>query len=941
MHGNHHAGPAPPRRTVHRSAPRLVLADWPATPEAPRSPSRNSPRTRKIQSAEATRTPFHAEISSPGSPVFRPLEHQDPQSYHAAGKHLVEAIFDPHVHLLGMDQGESTATVEHGGASGANKPAIVPPPSELVCLRLLTGHPISELKTQFTAVQLKEGLEKAFEDADFKARVEVELREEARAKRRLAKQEREKMEAEAEARRKAEARERRLRRLKAKTEEEEEADNRLILKMLEDADYSEEELRTTGLDVDGLATLNAALHAASSDNVATRLLKGAITKGSVGHRLRIRNHVVEISRAKIGHDPSSLMDVRKVIWGRAAHQDVDGEIVAVDERVLGSVELLNFSGVVASEHIRVIIENPAMVWRAGQQMNKNKATHLEVTDWVYKALRMDLPRRIVVPPQERQFSEKASMEKRVVSKQPLVGTSKDCQLAICLYGAGYSATDIRDAGFSGPVIQGVGCKRSDLLKAGFPADCTVGLRWVEVAHHEATDIREFASVKFEDMVAQKYRTFKTNQPRTLELTQRELLELQRDVAAEHGTLDWDVRIKLCKGSSAADTVSPKTSRSASPFGSRVTRTTSPLSMPTSLPQTSESATLFRPVAGRRRRFAGVEGLLHTIESGAIAPLRGSYLQKLWQKKQDGCPVQDWRVACRQELPSDAFWTHGQLRELYDMLCEKHGNNRALATQLFCEVFHAVSARRLSEKHADPEGFHLDVLGPMVERRMKEEFCVQPNGTSTTLFGRVFTGLRVGIPCDIAVYWDWPSLYQEPCAHEEEVLHKEGLKASHIWFGHKHSTVWFQTKTPRCPEVWVHGDSCFANLNLSISFLLKAHSNYLLDLAKDELDMDSVDWGQAADASAIQMQSAYRGWRSRQEKKSKGLPPANENPRGEYVRALERCKMKRKLPGNPQSFMLTLQRKVSRVYCAEWCDMSTYTASKGPRAHPVGSYCGRD
>ena len=50
-------------------------------------------------------------------------------------------------------------------------------------------------------------------------------------------------------------------------------------------------------------------------------------------------------------------------------------------------------------------------------------------------------------------------------------------------------------------------------------------------------------------------------------------------------------------------------------------------------------------------------LLASVESGAVAPLRGSWLLALYER--------GGRLQRRQELPAEAFWSAAELRQLID------------------------------------------------------------------------------------------------------------------------------------------------------------------------------------------------------------------------------------------------------------------------------------
>ena len=88
---------------------------------------------------------------------------------------------------------------------------------------------------------------------------------------------------------------------------------------------------------------------------------------------------------------------------------------------------------------------------------------------------------------------------------------------------------------------------------------------------------------------------------------------------------------------------------------------------------------------RQREYFEVEGLLHSISSGAIAPMRGSYLIEMAERGE--------RLHCRQDTPHRAFWRSSELLVLLDGLKAKFGKEEA--TRRFTKLFVSVSYRWIS------------------------------------------------------------------------------------------------------------------------------------------------------------------------------------------------------------------------------------------------------
>ena len=83
------------------------------------------------------------------------------------------------------------------------------------------------------------------------------------------------------------------------------------------------------------------------------------------------------------------------------------------------------------------------------------------------------------------------------------------------------------------------------------------------------------------------------------------------------------------------------------------------------------------------QYTGIDGLLATVQSGAVAPLRGRWIVELAKD-----PL--GRLRKRQELPAEAFWTHAQLDSLRQQLRASFGEEEG--DRRFGRVFVALSYR---------------------------------------------------------------------------------------------------------------------------------------------------------------------------------------------------------------------------------------------------------
>ena len=204
--------------------------------------------------------------------------------------------------------------------------------------------------------------------------------------------------------------------------------------------------------------------------------------------------------------------------------------------------------------------------------------------------------------------------------------------------------------------------------------------------------------------------------------------------------------------------------------------------------TAEAQTVAVPVAPsppaksgtpvQHKDYFEVEALLESIRSGAIAALRGSYVVELHDKKKP--------IAHRQALPAKAFWTADQLSSIFDKLVKKY--KRKEATKRFCKIFVGLSYRWLDKGRPDPDRFHLSRVGEAAR------LYISDKAKATSLYHLVFTPIGLK-KVDFALFWDFASLYQGDRTPEQKELFFRGLKASNIWYGHRHTVMWMQQNLP--------------------------------------------------------------------------------------------------------------------------------------------------
>ena len=219
-----------------------------------------------------------------------------------------------------------------------------------------------------------------------------------------------------------------------------------------------------------------------------------------------------------------------------------------------------------------------------------------------------------------------------------------------------------------------------------------------------------------------------------------------------------------------------------------------------------------------RDYFDVDALLDSVESGAIAPLRGSWLVKLHEE--------GGRLKRRQDLPPEAFWSAADLRKAAQKLGKKFG-----------VLFVALSYRWLTRDHCDPNGFHLAIVAAVAKLYMGL------SGHAASDSPLVAACRSEQLDVDFALFWDFASLFQMPRSKEQTPLFKQGLKLSNIWYGHEYSACWMQGELPK--------DYTGANYETSGWCFVEAAISALVKLGLSRLDLRrrterALEWCYGAD-----------------------------------------------------------------------------------------------
>ena len=143
-------------------------------------------------------------------------------------------------------------------------------------------------------------------------------------------------------------------------------------------------------------------------------------------------------------------------------------------------------------------------------------------------------------------------------------------------------------------------------------------------------------------------------------------------------------------------------------------------------------------------YTTAEGLVPAVQSGALAPLRSSYLKHLVESGE--------ALQKRQDLPEAAFWDVAAFQRLTESECacvypfspcRTAGSRRSIPTRTASTCPRSLPSWRCTRRGLKKMGINVD---------------------------------------DCAVFWDFGSLFQPERTHDQKALFREGLRASNVWYG---------------------------------------------------------------------------------------------------------------------------------------------------------------
>eukprot|EP00450_Noctiluca_scintillans_P025539 CAMPEP_0194523408 /NCGR_PEP_ID=MMETSP0253-20130528/58277_1 /TAXON_ID=2966 /ORGANISM="Noctiluca scintillans" /LENGTH=912 /DNA_ID=CAMNT_0039367945 /DNA_START=225 /DNA_END=2963 /DNA_ORIENTATION=- len=193
------------------------------------------------------------------------------------------------------------------------------------------------------------------------------------------------------------------------------------------------------------------------------------------------------------------------------------------------------------------------------------------------------------------------------------------------------------------------------------------------------------------------------------------------------------------------------------------------------------------------KYTSADSFQEMLLSGAVKFLKGTSLIAMFEAGD--------RIERQQELPEKAFWRPTEALENL----RKSGNT----IQFF---LHAVSYRWLDDDHPDKDRDIIEIVVTCVRLAMEARKT-----------------LRFDNP-DVAVFWDFACLPQEPRSEDEYRFFKTGLKFSNIIYGHQLSAVWMITDGPET-DGFPYDQSGWCHFEASVSALTKGNFSRL-DLSRN-------------------------------------------------------------------------------------------------------------
>lgn len=180
-------------------------------------------------------------------------------------------------------------------------------------------------------------------------------------------------------------------------------------------------------------------------------------------------------------------------------------------------------------------------------------------------------------------------------------------------------------------------------------------------------------------------------------------------------------------------------------------------------------------------YSSPKSIFDALQHNDVGLVKGSWLVELAHYK--------GILAQRQHLPAAAFWNP---RDLF------HPDGS------LCKSFVAVSHAWLTKDHPDPDGVRVHLIGVVIQM-------------INVVFG------------DVAVYWDWCSLYQEPRTPEEQIQFDRSVADAAIWWMHSRVIKLLVTTEPAGFDARSYGERGWPTFERQVSCMI-TESNLVIDLS---------------------------------------------------------------------------------------------------------------
>merc|ERR1712216_359258 len=186
------------------------------------------------------------------------------------------------------------------------------------------------------------------------------------------------------------------------------------------------------------------------------------------------------------------------------------------------------------------------------------------------------------------------------------------------------------------------------------------------------------------------------------------------------------------------------------------------------------------------KFHKLGSIYDALKDNETILLRGTWIEQMGEMAAEGGTV----LPRRQDLPEKASWEPMQCLRLVTR-----------ANVLIVAISYCWEA----QNHPDPRGEQLKSLSRVIKLRLDEE--------------------RLPLQ-DLAIFWDWCSLYQKERTPEQEDIFNRSLGAVNLWYAHMMVMCWLLTSVPE--HVLKYEERGWPTFEHGVSSFIKDH-NKVMDL----------------------------------------------------------------------------------------------------------------